>query len=244
LYASESRITSLGAGVRALVVGATGGIGGAFSALLSDDPAVGELLTTGRSGADGVTHLLDLTDEATIARAADKIGENGPIHLIINATGMLARPPDLLPEKTLTALDPQNMHTQFAINAIGPALLIKHFHKLFPRDRKCVFASLSARVGSIGDNRLGGWHSYRASKAAQNMLMKGAAIELQRKRPDTVVMLLHPGTVQTGLSAPFRGDRDTLTPGDAAARLLQVIDGTGPNETGCFKDYAGKSITW
>jgi NAD(P)-dependent dehydrogenase (short-subunit alcohol dehydrogenase family) len=160
--------------------------------------------------------------------------------LIIDATGTLTVD-GTGPEKRLADLDPAVLARAFAINAIGPALLIKHFADLLPRSGKSVFATLSARVGSIGDNRLGGWYAYRASKAALNQLLHTAAIEIARKRPGAVLLALHPGTVRTPLSTPIVGAAG-LSPAEAAAKLLQVIEKA--TETGTFLDQNGKTVPW
>ncbi len=184
---------------------------------------------------------LELTDEASIAAAAAALGASGPFLRIIDATGALTIDGHG-PEKRLADLDPAQMARAFAVNAIGPALLIKHFAALLPRRGRCVFATLTARVGSIGDNRLGGWYSYRASKAALNQVLRTAAIEVARRRPEALLLALHPGTVRTGLSAPFTAPEQGSTPEDSAARLLAVMDGA--TETGVFLDQSGKTVPW
>ncbi len=213
------------------MIGATGGIGAAILAALPDGARVGL--------SRGSTPRLDLTDERSIAAAAAALAHHGPFARIIDATGALAID-GRGPEKRLAELDPAVMARAFAVNAIGPALLLKHFAALLPRQGRAVFATLSARVGSIGDNRLGGWYAYRASKAALNQIVRTAAIEIARRRPDAIVLALHPGTVRTPLSAPFT--EEGFSPDDAARRLLAVMDGA--RETGCFLDYAGLPIPW
>jgi len=137
------------------------------------------------------------------------------------------------------------MARAFALNAIGPALLMKHMLPNLPREGKSVFATLSARVGSIGDNRLGGWFSYRASKAALNQVVRTAAVELRRRRPEAICVALHPGTTDTKLSSPFRkSDLDVQSPDIAAQRLLSVIDRLGPDDSGSFFDHRGETIPW
>lgn len=170
------------------------------------------------------------------------MNDAGPFDLIFDATGALEIN-GTGPEKSLVALDPAVMAQSYMINAIGPALLLKHFIELLPRTGRCAFATLSARVGSIGDNRLGGWYAYRASKAALNQLMHSAAIEVARKRPEAVILCLHPGTVATKLTTGYaRGH--THTPTQAAMRLLEVIDASGPNQSGGFYAYDGSEIVW
>jgi len=165
----------------AVVIGATGGIGGAFATALTADPRFASVVALSRSGAPA----LDLTDEASVKAAAAHVAALGVVRLIVDATGVLSAP-GLEPEKSWRTIDPAAMARSFAINAIGPALLMKHFLPLAPREGKFVFATLSAKVGSIGDNHLGGWYSYRASKAALNQLVRTAAIELKRGRPEAI----------------------------------------------------------
>jgi NAD(P)-dependent dehydrogenase (short-subunit alcohol dehydrogenase family) len=186
----------------------------------------------------------DLCDEAAIERAAAAIvGSGDTIDLIFNATGAL-KIAGRGPEKTIRAIDPVAMARQFQINAIGPALLIKHFVALLPKDRRALFASLSARVGSIGDNRLGGWISYRAAKAAQNQIIKTAAIEIARTRPLAILAALHPGTVATNLSEPYAAGHERLMPEDAAHRLLRALDSLEACQSGGFYAYDGQAIEW
>jgi NAD(P)-dependent dehydrogenase (short-subunit alcohol dehydrogenase family) len=220
--------------MRALVIGASGGIGGAVAATLA---ARGHEVTGLSRSADG----LDLTDEASVAAAAGRAP--GPYDLIFDATGALEIG-GRGPEKTLDAIDPAAMAAQFALNAIGPALLLKHFHGALARDGRAVFATLSARVGSIGDNRLGGWISYRAAKAALNQIVRTAAVEVRRRRPDAVVVALHPGTVRTGLTEKYVGRHPAVAPEAAAANLLRVIDGLRPDDSGGFFAWDGTPIPW
>ena len=148
------------------------------------------------------------------------------------------------PEKTLRALSPEAFLAQVRLNALGPALVLKHALRLIPRDRRAVMAALSARVGSIGDNGFGGWYSYRASKAALNQLVRTAAIEIARSHPAAVVAALHPGTVVSPLTRKYLGRHPAVEPAIAAARLLDVIDGLAPADTGGFFDHAGKRVPW
>ena len=163
--------------------------------------------------------------------------------LVIVATGLLHRN-GKGPEKSLRELDPEWMLENYRINAVGPALIAKHFLPLMPRNQRTVFAVLSARVGSISDNRLGGWHSYRASKAALNMLIRNISIEWQRKNPQAIIVGLHPGTVETGLSAPFKGNPATerFAPAKAAEQLLRVLDGLNPEQSGQLFGFDGALI--
>jgi NAD(P)-dependent dehydrogenase (short-subunit alcohol dehydrogenase family) len=225
------------AGFRAIVIGATGGIGGAIAAALAADPHCGGVTGLSRSSGPRV----DLLDEATLAAAAAHLADGGPYHLIVTAVGVL-HDDRLTPEKSLRALDPAAMAASYAINAIGPALVIKHFAPLLPKTGRSVLATLSARVGSIGDNKLGGWYSYRAAKAALNQLIVSASVEVARTRPEARLLALHPGTVATGLSQPFKATHEVFTPQEAAARLLGVM--ARAERTGQFLAYDGTEIVW
>ena len=222
---------------RAIVIGSTGGLGSAFLDILRRDPDCGNAMGLSRASIPA----LELTDETSIAAAAESI--DGEIHLIIDATGFLSDG-TIMPEKALRNIEAENLARLYELNAIGPMLLMKHFAALLPRSERGIFATLSARVGSISDNRLGGWHAYRASKAALNMLMKGAAIEVARSRPHAVFASLHPGTVSTRLSDPFSSGRERLSPEQSASSLLRVLDGLKPEESGTFWDYRGEPVDW
>ena len=224
----------------AVVIGASGGIGQALQQALMQSGQFGQVLGFSRSG-DG----FDLSREDTIAAAAVAAGATGlALRLVIVATGLL-HDGDMQPEKSLRQLDADRLARSFAINATGPALVAKHFLPLMPREGKAVFAALSAKVGSIGDNRLGGWYGYRAAKAALNQLIHTAAIELARTRPDAICVTLHPGTVATALSAPFRSSgHEPLDRAVAAERLLGVIDGLHPGDTGLMIDHSGLPLPW
>ena len=222
---------------QAVIFGASGGIGAALAAAVAASGRYDRVWAGSRGGgaapAGAAPFAFDLTDEASIAAAASRIGAE--VTLAIVATGALSDGVDFQPEKSFKAQDPAAYARAFATNATGPALLGKHFLPLLPRRERAVFAALSARVGSIGDNRLGGWHAYRASKAALNMILRNFAIELGRSHPQAVVAALHPGTVATDLSAPFTGSgegRQLFTPAQSAAQLLAVIDGLTPAESG------------
>lgn len=217
----------------ALVIGASGGIGAAFAAELA---ARGASVTGLSRSHDG----LDVTDPASVARVMDAL--EGPYDTVIVATGILA-PEGASPEKSLDAIDADVMARTFAVNAIGPALILGEVARLLPRERRSVVGLLTARVGSIGDNRLGGWHSYRASKAAANQIVRGAAIEIARRRKEAVVVALHPGTVETPFTAAYSGHRK-MTPEDSARKLLDVLENLTPAQSGGFYDYAGAVVPW
>lgn len=229
------------AGGLAVVVGAGGGIGAAVSTALEQRAVLARTLRLTRGGGTP----LDLLDESTIAAAANAVAETGlPLRLMFVATGFL-HDNALRPERSLRDISPEHMAKAFAINAIGPALLLKHFLPLLPKTGKAVFAVLSAKVGSIGDNRLGGWHSYRASKAALNQIVRTASIELARSRPEAICVALHPGTVATPLSAPFaKHGLDVQAPDHAASQLLDVIEAVTPQHNGTFLDYGGATLPW
>jgi len=224
---------------QALIIGPTGGIGAALVQTLKADPSCVGVIGLGRS----TTPSLDLLDEASIATCADHLKTNGaPFDLIFDATGGLTLN-GIGPEKSLRAIDPAVMAHQYAVNAIGPALLLKHFSPLLRGDGKSVFATLSARVGSIGDNSLGGWIAYRAAKAALNQIVKTSAIEIARKRPGAVVVALHPGTVRTALTEAI-AKTFTHEPDEAARDLLTVLDTLTPEQSGGFFAYDGSEIPW
>lgn len=150
-----------------------------------------------------------------------------------------------MPEKSWQQLDPERLMKSFRINSIGPATLMKHLLPLMPRDQRSVFATLSARVGSIGDNKLGGWYGYRASKAALNQFVRTAAVELKRRKPLAICVALHPGTVESKLSAPFaKSGLEVRSAKDAASQLLTVLDGLTPADSGQFFDYCGRRLPW
>ena len=218
---------------RSLILGASGGIGSALVARLQ---GMGEVVGLSRSG-DG----FDITDEASVAQHLGAL--DGPFDRIIVATGALEID-GAEPEKTLRALDPEAMAAQFRLNTIGPALAIKHAMPLMPRDGRSVLAVLSARVGSIGDNRLGGWVSYRAAKSAVNQVVRVASIELARTHKGAVCVALHPGTVRTEFTRKYLGRHPAVEPEEAARNLLSVMDGLTPEDSGGFFDWAGKPVPW
>jgi NAD(P)-dependent dehydrogenase (short-subunit alcohol dehydrogenase family) len=188
---------------------------------------------------------LDVADERSIASAADAVRQQvDGLGLVVNVAGVL-HGNGISPEKKLGHVEPNALRRVFEVNAFGPLLVAKHFQEFLRHEARSVFASLSARVGSISDNRLGGWYAYRASKAAQNMFTKTISIELQRNAPNAIVVGLHPGTVNTNLSEPFqRGvPKDKLFTTDYSVRcLLGVIDSLGSNDTGKVFDFRGDEI--
>lgn len=236
---------------RAVLFGASGGVGGAMLRTLSADPRCAVVYAGARrpianAGSKTRAFLFDLNEETSIAAAAETTAADGPVHLVIVATGLL-HAPDLQPEKTWRSLDARALHRAFAVNAVGPALIGKHFLPLMTKSEKAMFAALSARVGSISDNRLGGWHAYRASKAALNMLIRNLAIELGRVNRRAACVALHPGTVDTVLSAPFQDGTaggKLLTPDVSAGHLLSVIDSLTPEHSGRFFAWDGAEIVF
>ena len=227
----------------ALVVG-MGGIGRALLAALPAYAPSLRLWSAGRRGAD---LPVDLADPASLEQLGQVAREQlTPLRLVICATGLL-HGPDLQPEKRLSQVDLLALQKSFAVNAWGPLLLAQALEGALPRQAPCHFASLSARVGSIGDNRLGGWYAYRGAKAAQNQLLRTLALEWRRKLPLACVTLLHPGTTATQLSAPFRSsvppDR-LFTPERAASHLLDVIEGQTAETSGAFLAWDGQPIPW
>lgn len=220
--------------MKALVIGDSGGIGSAIVAALRER---GDEVS-GLSRRDG----LDLTDQRSVARAAEQIADQR-FDLIFNATGALAIDGHE-PEKTIRAVDAGAMAAQFALNATGVALLLRHFSPLMRRDARAVFSSLSARVGSIGDNGLGGWISYRAAKAAQNQIIRTAAIEIGRKNRQHIVVALHPGTVETPLTRDYADRYPTITRERSAEALLAVIEQLTAEDNGSFWDWKGQRVAW
>ena len=235
--------------MRVAIIGASGGIGGALVRTVAETPDISQVWALARSGdvptGETITpHAIDIENEANIEAAARAIAAGGDLDLVIVAIGMLSDGNAVQPEKSWRDQSMYAFEQIFRANTFGPALVAKHFLPLLPRKRRAVFAALSARVGSISDNRLGGWHAYRASKAALNMLIRNYALELSRKNPDAICVGLHPGTVATPLSAPFvSADRsNVLSPQASAAHLLSVIDGLTPSDTGKLFDALGREI--
>ncbi len=220
--------------MKALVIGDSGGIGAAVADALRRRGAE----VTGLSRRDG----LDLIDQTSVARAADAMADQR-FDLIFNATGALVADGQQ-PEKTIRSIDAEVMAAQFALNATGVALLLRYFSPLLREDTRAVFASLSARVGSIGDNSLGGWISYRAAKAAQNQIIRTASIEIARKESKHIVVALHPGTVKTTLTRDYAARHPTISPRQSAEALLAVIDRLTPEDNGSFWDWKGERVEW
>jgi len=224
----------------AVVFGASGGIGGALVEAIRAAERFDHIVALSRGAAPSA----DLLDEASLERAAAFAADKGELRLVIDATGFL-HDERQGPEKNWRQIDAVKLARSFALNAIGPALIMKHVLPRLPRSGKSVFATLSARVGSIGDNRLCGWYAYRASKAALNQLARTASVELARRSPEALCIALHPGTVATPLSAPFAAaGLEVHTPPAAARHLLEVVDRLTAEANGGFFDWRGQPVPW
>jgi len=239
---------SLVDGARAVVVGASGGIGAAVAERLARDDRIGRVEAWARRPLEPAgkvrTDRVDVTDEASIEAAAARL-DDGPLDLVLVTTGVLHDDAGLRPEKSWRHLDAGALARSYAINAIGPALVAKHLLPRLRRDHKAVFAALSARVGSIEDNRIGGWYAYRASKAALNQILRTLAIELARRRPEAVCVGLHPGTTDSALSAPFQAnvpEGKLFSPAFVAERLLAVVDDLDASASGGLYGWDGARI--
>lgn len=219
---------------RALCIGASGGIG---QALVTELRQRGFEVDGLSRQADG----LDITDAVSVETALSSM--SGPYDVAFVASGVLAGS-GAQPEKALSAITAEQMAGVFAVNAIGPALILGQLGRLLSKDRTPRIGVLSARVGSIGDNRIGGWHSYRASKAAVNQIVRGAAIEFARTHKGSVCVALHPGTVETPFTANYAGRHKAIPASEAARALVDVLLGLSPEQTGGFFDYAGKEVPW
>jgi len=249
--------------LNAFVTGASRGLGLAFVRALLRRDDVGLVLAAARGAATSpaLSDLaaahgprlgripLDVTDEGSVAEAARAAAELAPrLHLVLSAAGVLHdEAAGLRPEKRLEDVSAGSLQRAFAVNAIGPLLVAKHLWPRLRHDERAVLAHVSARVGSIADNRLGGWYAYRASKAAQNQATRTLALELRRRAPNVIVVALHPGTVDTDLSRPFQRGVDPaklLAPERAAERLLAVIDSLQPDESGTFWDGERRAVPW
>lgn len=229
-----------GTGTSAVIVGASGGIGAALRDAVEDEGVYAQIHALSRSGGTPI----DIEDETSIATAAARIGAGPPPALIVVATGLLHEGGHS-PEKSYGELDPAWLARTVAVNAIGPALVAKHLLPLMPKQGRTVFAVLSARIGSISDNRLGGWYGYRMAKAALNQLVRTLSIEERRRNDRSIVVGLHPGTVDTALSRPFQGNvrpGTLFTPDRAASQLLDVIDGLKAPDSGKMFDFEGKEV--
>ncbi len=219
---------------KALIIGASGGIGGAISSELR---SMGWDVTTLSRRDDG----FDVEDPSSVESSLAALDTR--FSLILIAVGILA-PEGAQPEKSLSAIDAASMAQVFAVNTIGPALILGHVPRLLSREGRAIVGVLSARVGSIGDNRLGGWHSYRASKAALNQIVHGAAIELRRSHKSAICVALHPGTVATPFTARYSTRHKTVTPTEAAQNLISVLNGLTPEQSGRFFDWTGGEVPW
>jgi len=254
-------VADLDTPIRALIAGASSGIGLAMLQQLLGSRHVASIFAVSRSSStcDALRRLqqahgerlvlidADITDEDDLDSLREQVfSQTDALHLVINAAGVL-HAADLLPEKSLEQITKVNLERVFALNAFAPILLAKTLMPLLSHGRPAVFASLSARVGSIGDNRSGGWYAYRASKAAQNQLMKTFAVELARRNRKACCLLLHPGTVDTRLSSPFqaRVPADKLfTAQRAAFQLLEIIAKSHAADTGRFIAWDGSDVPW
>jgi len=243
------KFESFGDNLRVVVIGSTGGIGAALVDQLVASSQVSRIHALSRTGrshpSPKVANLtFDFTDEESLIAAAQALEEVKPLDMVLVATGLL-QDETISPEKNLRSLTHIGFSKSFEINTIGPALSAKYLIPLLRRDAKSVFAALSARVGSISDNRLGGWYAYRASKAALNMVIKTAALETQRRFPNQIITGLHPGTVDTDLSKPFQSnvaEGKLFAPDFSAQQLLKVIDGLTSENSGNLFDWAGEQI--
>jgi NAD(P)-dependent dehydrogenase (short-subunit alcohol dehydrogenase family) len=222
----------------ALVIGSSGTIGSHFVKLLESNPSCSKVTAIHRNSA----HAIDYHRPETIQTAADSLAELGPFQLIINTIGVL-HSEQWMPEKKLDDLNHTQLAEMFNTNTIGPALTIKYFSKLLD-PKHGVMATLSAKVGSIEDNRLGGWYSYRASKAALNMIIKTASIEFARTKPNIALIALHPGTVNSGLSQPFRGQQIGRDPMEAVSDMFRVLEKVSKEDSGSFLTYSGEKLPW
>ena len=235
---ADLRLDSFPAGGSAIVFGGTGGIGSALVDELHGQNCFDRVFIFSRQ----TVPAIHFPDEQGIIDAVKLAQAGPPIRLCIIATGFL-HTPEIGPEKALRDLNADQMMQAFSVNTIGPALILKHVIPALPREGKSVVAALSARVGSIGDNALGGWYSYCASKAALNQIIRTASIELRRRAKDALCLALHPGTVATGLSAPFNAPA-ARSPAQAARDLLQVMGQKNAADSGGFFDSNGQTVPW
>ncbi|MBA1149043.1 SDR family NAD(P)-dependent oxidoreductase [Ectothiorhodospiraceae bacterium WFHF3C12] len=255
-----SELNNLPDGFNALVVGATGGLGAALAARLAQESRLGRLYVSGRDAAaagrvadeaatDRVQPLvMDVTEETSIEAAAARIrAEAGRLHLLVNCAGVLHDGAGLAPEKRWEDITPQALEQGFRVNAFGHVLVAKHCLGLMRHGDTAVLANVSARIGSIEDNGLGGWYTYRAAKAAQNQFTRTLAVECGRRARNVICVALHPGTTDTPLSKPFQGRVPAgklFTPGYSAGCLLDVIGGLTARDNGSFLAWGGQRIPW
>ena len=234
---STFTMTSLSKGYRALIIGSSGALGAAFCECLNEDPRCSFVRAVGRTSVPG----FDLENPLSISSAAAELAVEAPYELIVHAAGILHRG-EIKPERSYSEIDLNALHTVFQVNTFGPAMVLRYFLPLLSANG--AMAMLSAKVGSISDNRLGGWYTYRSSKAALNMLIKTAAIELARTKPKSRLLSLHPGTVISALSQPFRGSYAARPANATAGELLSLIDRLDPSDSGRFFAYNGETIPW
>jgi len=223
---------------RALIIGSSGTIGSAFIDLLQKTASCSDVVGVHRHS----EYPLNYQDPPSIEKCAASLMNEGPFQLIINTIGMLYSS-DWMPEKKLEDLNAEQLMELFKVNTIGPGLTIRHFAKLLD-PKHSVMVTLSAKVGSIEDNRLGGWYSYRASKAALNMLIKTASIEWTRTKPNAALIAMHPGTVNSRLSKPFRGEQIGRPAIEAATDMFRVIENLETEDSGIFVSYSGEKLPW
>ena len=224
----------------AVVIGNSGSIGSAIEKELSDQ-GFKNIIGFNRSS----NPRLDLLNEETIAQSAQFIkDQNTPVSLVFDATGLL-HDDNNMPEKTYKNIDQIFMRKNFEINVMGPALIMKYFLPLLDKEEKSIFASISAKVGSISDNRYGGWYSYRASKAALNQMIKTASIEMKMKNQKAICLAIHPGTVESKLSKPFqKNDLTIQSPQESASNIFKILTSSTSKDTGSFYNWDGKIIDW
>jgi NAD(P)-dependent dehydrogenase (short-subunit alcohol dehydrogenase family) len=249
-----------GSRANVLIVGASGGIGLEFVQQLLPDPQVAQIYATYRQAGSAATlmalaeehpHLtclpMDITEEAQIVAGLGQIqGQVGHLHLVVNCVGLLHQG-TLQPEKSLRQINSDHLLHYFQVNAIGAVLLAKHLLPLLNHSDRSLFATISAKIGSIGDNQLGGWYGYRASKAALNMLIRTAAIEYGRKSPRTILVLLHPGTTDTQLSRPFQKNvspEKLFSVQRTVNQLLGVLSTLERDDSGQFFSWDGSPLPW
>jgi NAD(P)-dependent dehydrogenase (short-subunit alcohol dehydrogenase family) len=230
---------SISSPFRALVIGSSGTVGAALATRLAQTAACTETVCLSRAS----DPEFDLADPARTLAAARRVAARGPFSIVLDATGVLTVD-QRGPEKSLAALETSTLEQVMQINAFAPMLMLRELLPALALGR-CIYGKLSARVGSISDNRLGGWYAYRASKAALNMLLQTAAIEIHRRRPEMVIAALQPGTVRSALSERFVAGRHDLTDAqESATGLLSALDQLAPAAGASFIDWRGQTIPW